>query len=268
MFAEILNNIIERFFSPRKNFHPPSAEVLAVIAAQAKPFDFYRYQRTIGYQPKDWKLFIESLIHRSYLQYITGDWRSNERLEYLGDAVLNFLVAEYVYSLLPVREEGEMTKIRSRLVNRRVLAQRARELQLHEFLLLSSSALQSIEGGSESILADAYEATIGAICVDGGMERAQSFVNRTILSNQSTMAVALLDDNYKSTLLEYAQAHTLGIPRYTVLREEGPDHDRRFTVEVFIGTDSLGTGTGRSKKDAEQAAAAQALDKINNHSTP
>ena len=131
-------------------------------------------------------------------------------------------------------------------------------------MLLSSSALQSIDSGSDSILADAFEAVIGAIYLDGGLTAAREFVTRALLSQSGILNSALTDDNYKSALLEYSQARSLGIPRYAIVREDGPDHDRRFTVEVFLGADSFGAGSGRSKKDAEQAAAAQALERIHN----
>ncbi|MBI4429379.1 MAG: ribonuclease III [Ignavibacteriales bacterium] len=225
-------------------------------------FDVNLFQKTIGYHPVNWKFFFESLLHRSYLQLAGGQWNSNERLEFLGDAVLNFLVADYLHSVHPGMEEGELTKYRSRLVNRKILAQRAKEFRISDFLFLSSSAAQSIDSGSESILADAFEAIIGALYLDGGMEAARAFVHRTILSKEHVLMGARADDNYKSTLLEYAQGRALGIPRYAVVREEGPEHDRRFTVEVFVGSRSYGTGSGRSKKDAEQAAAAMAISKI------
>jgi len=101
--------------------------------------------------------------------------------------------------------------------------------------------------------------------VDGGLDAARGFVSRSLLSDTSILNSALTDDNYKSALLEYAQARSLGVPRYAIVREEGPDHDRRFTIEVFLGTESLGTGSGRSKKDAEQAAAARALESVTTH---
>jgi len=226
-------------------------------------FNAREFQKTIGYKPKDWKLFFESLLHRSYLQFVDEQWNSNERLEFLGDALLNFIVADYLHSAHPTMEEGELTKFRSRLVNRRILAQRAKELQISQFLFLSTSATQSIGSGSESILADAFEALIGALYLDGGLDAASGFIQRTILTKEDVLVGATLDDNYKSTLLEYSQGRGLGIPRYAVVREEGPEHDRRFTIEVFVGSQSFGVGSGRSKKDAEQAAAAQALERIN-----
>lgn len=253
-------------FLPRRSYAHhlgPGAEALA-SAFREKGFDFARFERLIGYRPENWAPFIESLLHRSYLQYLGPQAKSNERLEFLGDSILNSLVAEYLYRLYPSMEEGDLTKIRSRLVNRRALAQRAKELRLSDFLLLSSSALQSVGSGSDSILADAFEAVIGALYVDGGLPAAREFVTRILLAHSGTLNTALTDDNYKSALLEYSQGRSLGVPRYTIVREDGPDHDRRFTVEVFLGTESFGTGTGRSKKDAEQVAAAQALERINN----
>jgi ribonuclease-3 len=225
--------------------------------------DFRRFSEIIGYSPKDWGLFVQSLLHRSYLQYVDQRWRSNERLEFLGDSVLNAAVAEFLYKVYPNMEEGDLTKLRSRLVNRKTLAQRAKDLHITDFLLLSSSAVQSIDSGSESILADAFEAILGAIYLDGGPEAARKFVNRTLLASGDVLNSAQTDDNYKSALLEYAQRNSLGIPRYSVLREEGPEHDRRFTIEVIIGNQSCGVGSGKSKKDAEQSAAAEALDKLN-----
>jgi ribonuclease III len=263
-----LGNLL-RWILPRgsRTFRPgPNAETLA-SAFRDRKFDSARFEQLIGYHPKNWALFQESLLHRSYLQYLGPQVQSNERLEFLGDAILNSLVAEHLYRLYPTMEEGDLTKIRSRLVNRKALALRAKELQLSEFLLLSSSALQSVDNGSDSILADAFEAVIGAIYIDGGLPAAQSFVVRALLSHAGILNSALTDDNYKSALLEYSQGRSLGVPHYTVVKEDGPDHDRRFTVEVFLGAESLGVGSGRSKKDAEQAAAAEALEHINNNQT-
>jgi ribonuclease-3 len=227
-----------------------------------KGFDFSTFERTIGYTPTNWDHFCEALLHRSFLQYVDESWKSNERLEFLGDAVLSFLVADYLCQTHPTMEEGDLTKIRSRLVNRRTLAQRARELNLSEYLLLSTSAAQSVDSGFESILSDAFEAVVGALYIDGGIKEARRFVSRELFSNAEVMSLAVTDDNYKSALLEYAQGHAMGNPRYTVLKEEGPDHDRRFTVEVYLGMLRCGVGMGRSKREAEQAAAAQALDRI------
>lgn len=223
--------------------------------------DVARFEKVIGLRPNNWRLFIEALLHRSFTPQLDQSWRSNERLEFLGDAVLSFIIAEYLHVQHPSMEEGDLTKLRSRLVNRRILAQQARAMHLSDFLLLSPSAAQSIGQGSESILSDAFEAVIGAIYLDAGIEGARDFVRRSLLGSK-TLEGALTDDNYKSALLEYAQAEGSGVPRYVIVREDGPDHDRRFTIEVYIGSQMCGVGNGRSKKEAEQAAAAQALDRV------
>jgi ribonuclease-3 len=227
-----------------------------------KGLTFRRITDVIGYRPRKRELLFEALLHRSFLPLTDGTWVSNERLEFLGDAILNTVVADHVFRLFPHEEEGELTRMRSRLVNRRTLAGRGRALRLDEFLLLSSSATQSMGAGSESMVADAYEAVIGAIYLDGGMAAASDHIHRTLLRAVDIDDVASTDDNYKSALLEYAQANGLGAPRYTVVREEGPEHERRFTIEVSLGNGPWGVGSGRSKKDAEQAAAARAMEQI------
>ncbi|GEM_PF-103549 len=270
----VLNNIFHRlycrFHMLRLWYIPRDVQFQSLVKKlQATGFDFIRFEQTIDYHPRSWKLFLQALLHRSYLQLINEKWDSNERLEFLGDSVLNCVIAEHLFRTYPDMEEGSLTKMRSRLVNRRVLSLRAKEMHLTEFLLLSSSAAQSIDNGSESITADAFESLVGALYLDGGLRAARKFISSTLLKDPGVINSALTDDNYKSALLEYAQARSLGIPRYTVVHEEGPEHDRRFTVEVLINAKSWGTGSGRSKKEAEQSAAEQALENIQlNSSAP
>lgn len=258
-FSDLLRLIVPfRFLLPR-----PSINLGGTAQKDAgKILDFRRFEKMIGYVPRNWTLFVQSLMHRSYLQFVDPSWKSNERLEFLGDSILNSTVADFLYESFPDLEEGDLTKLRSRLVNRRILAQKAKEFRISEFMLLSSSAVQSIGSGSESILADAFEAILGAIYLDGGPRAARRFVYRTLLADKDVLSSAQTDDNYKSALLEFAQRHSLGIPRYSVLKEEGPEHDRRFTIEVIVGNQTYGSGIGKSKKDAEQSAASQALEKI------
>ncbi len=257
-----LFTLLRRFLGRRRTDQRVENVSQQLLEVRGRAFPFREFEHVIGYRPRNWNHFIESLLHRSYLPYLRDRWSSNERLEFLGDAVLNFVVADYLLKTYPEMEEGDLTKVRSRLVNRKILAQRARGLRISEFLLLSSSATQSVDSGSESILADAFEALVGALYLDGGMEAATQFIRRTLLFNDLVMSSLATDENYKSALLEYTQGHSLAIPRYAIVREEGPDHDRRFTVEVYIGSESYGVGTGRNKKEAEQAAAAQALERI------
>lgn len=260
--SRLFDTVFRWFLGRRRHDERVDGVSQQLLEARGKRFPFSEFERTINYRPKNWNLFIESLIHRSYLPYLSSGWSSNERLEFLGDAVLNFIVADYLLTTYPEMEEGDLTKVRSRLVNRKILAQRARDLRMSEFLLLSNSATQSVDSGSESILSDAFEAVVGALYLDGGLDAAAQFVRRILLSNDIVTSSLATDENYKSALLEYTQGHAFAVPRYTIVREEGPDHDRRFTVEVSIGNQTYGLGTGRSKKEAEQAAAAQALERL------
>jgi ribonuclease III len=127
---------------------------------------------------------------------------------------------------------------------------------------MSSSAAQSVGKGGDTILADTYEAVIAAVYLDGGYDAARRFVERQLLAAVRTGSVITADENYKSMLLEYAQSHGLGTPRYVIMHEEGPDHDRTFTVNVLLNNEPRGTGTGKNKKEAEQAAAGRALERL------
>lgn len=220
------------------------------------------FQRLIGYAIRNQELFVQALLHRSFLQRMSRPGRSNERLEFLGDSILNLIVAEYLFHHYPEAEEGELTKIRSRLVNRKALVVYAKEIQLLDFILMSQSAAQSIGKGSDTIVADTFEAVVAAIYLDSGYEPAKEFVERQVLAAIQNGSVGISDENYKSMLLELSQAKGLGIPRYTIVKEEGPDHDRTFTVEVMINNGERGSGVGKNKKEAEQAAAFQALRAI------
>lgn len=217
-------------------------------------------ERRMHYRIHDTAVFIQALQHRSFHQRSQHPARSNERLEFLGDSVLNLIVGEILYRRYPRLQEGELTKLRSRLVNRKALASYARELSLSEFILMSPSAAHAGGKGQETITADTFEAIIAAIYLDRGFRAAQEFVERQVTHAIEDGLVAVHDENHKSLLLEYAQSRGLGVPRYVIVREEGPDHDRTFTVEVVINSSRSGAGVGKNKKEAEQDAARKALD--------
>ncbi len=199
-------------------------------------------------------------MHRSYLQVIGSAGQfSNERLEFLGDSVLGMVVAEYLFSLHTEVLEGELTKMRSWLVNKTSLAICARKLQLDSFLMLSYSASRSLEHGSDSILSDALEAIIGAIYLDSGLETVKKFIIHSLLPIMISKSL-MVDTNYKSNLLETVQALGKNAPKYIVHEESGPDHDKSFVVGVYVNDVLLATGTGKSKKQAEQTAAYNALE--------
>ena len=207
--------------------------------------------------------FEQALTHRSYLQVIDNpDCLSNERLEFLGDAILGMLVAEYLFSLHSKVPEGELTKMRSWLVNRNSLAIAAEKLKLDDFIVMSFSAETSLKKGSSSILADAMEAIIAAIYLDSGISAAKEFILNSLIPILMDKKV-MTDKNYKSILLEKVQAEGKNAPVYNVLDESGPDHEKHFKVGVFIDNKKVGVGEGKSKKKAEQTAAENALKKLN-----
>ncbi len=206
-------------------------------------------------------IFEQAFIHRSYLPILKhSKYFSNERLEFLGDSILGMVVADYLFSLHSHVPEGELTKMRSWLVNSNSLALTARKLLLDKFIKLSFSAEKSLKQGSDSILADALEALIGAIYVDSGFDAAKQFIIHSIIPielNESLMK----DDNYKSILLEKVQSKGYDAPKYNIIDEFGPDHDKTFTVGVYINDNLVAKGSGKSKKQAEQSAAKKALKK-------
>ncbi len=219
-------------------------------------------EQALQYRIRNADLFVQALVHRSYLQQTNQHGESNERLEFLGDSILNLIVGEYLYRHFPSADEGELTKVRSRLVNRKALVAYSKSVNLSKFILMSHSAQQSMGKGSDTIVADTYEAIIAAVYLDGGFDAAKKFVERQLVEALQNRTVITSDENYKSMLLEFAQAHGLGVPRYTIVKEEGPDHDRTFTVEVSLNGKKSGTGTGKNKKEAEQLAASRALERL------
>jgi ribonuclease-3 len=221
---------------------------------------------SIGYRIKNAAYFEQALIHRSYLQIAEHETIvSNERLEFLGDSILNMLIGEFLFHRYTEIQEGDLTKLRSRLVNRKALTLCARALKLEDTILLNASAEQSLTQGNDSLLADAFEAIIAAIYLDCGssLHAVKEFLARTLLTPEMFERILFIDENFKSILLEHTQSRGLGVPRYIVVREEGPDHERIFTVDVYVGDKQMGSGQGRSKKEAEQQAAAEAVEKMN-----
>ena len=223
--------------------------------------DLPELESALRYKIRNPDLFVQALLHRSYLQ-LNEEGQSNERLEFLGDSILNLIVGEYLYHRFPDVDEGELTKVRSRLVNRKALVAYSHSINLSNFILMSPSAAQSLGKGSDTIVADTYEAIIAALYLDGGYAEAKTFVKRQLSEAMQKRTVITSDENYKSMLLEYAQAKGLGVPRYTIVKEEGPDHDRTFTVEVTLKNMKTGAGVGKNKKEAEQLAANKALEQL------
>ena len=216
-----------------------------------------------GREPRDPAVYRQAFRHRSALQTETGEAVSNERLEFLGDAILGMIVAEELFNRYGTVDEGFLTKLRSKLVNGKTLASCARSIGLGDHLELSPNMERASGRDNRSILSDAYEALIGAIYVDQGLDVARAFVERTLLHIVDLDELAQKRDNYKSLLLELSQAQAWPQPAYVVVDEQGPDHDKVFPVEVSIKDRRLGTGTAASKKSAEQRAAREAFERLN-----
>jgi len=204
-----------------------------------------------------------ALTHRSYLS-VTGQGprESNERLEFLGDSVLGLVTSEFLYRAHPDEHEGQLTKTKSLLVSKAILSRRALAMGLGRFVLMSHSEVES--GGRQrlSILADAFEAVIGAIYLDQGFEAARAFIHQWLLKDTKAIASDERHANYKSHLQEYVQSTFHTHPVYRIRSEFGPDHSKHFVVDVLVGKRALGSGRGRNKKEAEQAAARNALEGV------
>jgi ribonuclease III len=202
-----------------------------------------------------------ALTHRSYL-HVTGQRDSNERLEFLGDSVLGLVTSENLYRAHPTEHEGQLTKTKSLLVSKAILSRRALAMGLGRFVLMSHSEVES--GGRQrlSILADAFESVVGAVYLDQGFEAARAFIERWLLADTRAIVADKRHTNYKSHLQEYVQSTYRTHPVYRIRHEMGPDHSKQFMVEVIVGKRTLGEGKGRNKKEAEQAAARNALERV------
>jgi ribonuclease-3 len=226
---------------------------------------FKKLERLIETSIKHRTYYVQALVHRSFLEENEDYMFSNERLEFLGDSILNLVIGEYLFNKFPEEAEGFLTKVRAKMVNRDALNIAAERIQLSEFLLISTNVSQKVISNSKSILSDAFEALIGAIYLDSGLQACRIFIIRFVADPILEEGEHLIDENYKSQLLEYTQANKLSTPVYETVEEEGPHHAKVFTVEASIGNVKYGMGKGMSKKTAEQNAAKLALKKLIDH---
>lgn len=216
-------------------------------------------QKTIGYEFQNPTLLSTALSHSSYVNECkTKNCVSNERLEFLGDSVLGVVTATYLYRAFPDVMEGELTKMRSALVCEGALCARAREISLGDFLRLGRGEESGGGRRRDSILADAFEAVIGAIYLDGGEEPARKFIDRFVIGSAGEVDPHAIRD-YKTALQEIVQKNPGESLSYRTLGTCGPDHDKKFQVEVLLNSNVIGQGEGHSKKEAEQMAAKKAL---------
>ena len=217
-----------------------------------------KLEENIKYSFKNRTLLENALSHSSYANEKHLKYGSNERLEFLGDAVLSVIVADYLYKNFPDRPEGELTKLRASLVCEKSLCGFARNLQLGDFLLLGRGEEQNGGRERDSILADAFEAVLAAVYLDGGMDIAREYVLRFIKEELSHTEDEAFHD-YKTILQEVIQRNPEERLSYVLCGESGPDHNKSFSVEVYLNSNVIGSGTGKTKKRAEQMAAKDAL---------
>ena len=216
------------------------------------------FQEKIGYKFKNEKLIIEALSHSSYANECKKQRKNNERLEFLGDSVLSVIVSDYIFEHFKHLPEGELTKLRASLVCEQALFDFSQKIDLGKYIFLGKG--EEITGGRErpSIVSDAFEAVIAAIYLDGGLNVASKYVLSFIPEDVKPHSVVSFVD-YKTALQEIIQKNPEEKVEYVLTDESGPDHDKKFTVNVMLNSNVIGTGIGKSKKSAEQNAAKEAL---------
>jgi len=222
--------------------------------------DFSKFEKNIGIIFKNKDLLKQAFTHRSYLnEHRDSELVHNERLEFLGDAVLELIVTEYLYVKYPDSSEGELTAYRSALVNAVTLSDAASKISMNDFLLLSKGEAKDVGRARQIILANTIEALIGAIFLDQGYDMAKYFISNNIFNLIEKIIEEKTWLDAKSKFQEQAQDYESTTPLYKTLKEEGPDHDKQFTVGVYLGKNKVAEGMGKSKQEAEQAAANNAL---------
>ena len=238
----------------------PSADAL-IQEGHTDARDWHPLERQIGWRFQQRQLLLQALTHRSYVyEKPSPGLKHNERLEFLGDAILAFLSADYLFQAYPALSEGELTTTRAALVKTATLAGFARRLHLGEYLRMGKGEARTGGRDRDALLAAAFEALLGAIYLDSGLDMARRFV-QPLLEEEARPIVSggHFKDN-KTLLQELAQAHLGVTPTYRVIAEEGPAHSRSYTMEVVLGEHVAGRGQGRNKQSAEQEAALQALE--------
>lgn len=230
---------------------------MAEFKSKAKEF-----QEKSGIQFSNQALFVQAFTHSSYVNEHRGQpFRDNERLEFLGDAVLELTVSQYLFTHYPKMSEGEMTKLRAAIVCEPSLVKFADQLEFGKLILLGKG--EEMTGGRErpALLADVFEAFIGALYLDQGLDAVYRFLSSYVFPKVTEGQFSQVID-YKSQLQEFIQHDNLGEISYQIIQEKGPAHNREFVSEVFLNDQSMGVGTGKSKKEAEQRAAEKALHQL------
>ena len=215
-----------------------------------------KLQKVIEYQFNNLEVLITALTHKSYASD-SGTKQCNERMEFLGDSVLSAIVASWLYNSYPNEPEGKLSQLKSQIVSAANVSSWARTINLGEYVFLGRSEDSKESRNRDSLLCDVFEAIIGAIYLDGGLKYAEEFVLRFLDEKKE-----IIITDYKSRLQEFAQSDYKELPKYQVVKEFGPDHEKKFEVGVYLKDKLLGTGAGHSKKEAQQLAAKKAIENI------
>lgn len=222
--------------------------------------DLSALQMILGVTFKDTNLLLSAITHRSYLnEHRDSTWEHNERLEFLGDAVLELVVTDFLFSTYADKPEGELTAIRAALVNTVSLSAASEQLGVNKYLLMSKGEAKDEGRARQYILANVFEACIGAIYLDQGYDTARNFIAERLFGHTEEIIKKRLWQDAKSRFQELAQEHASITPTYETVSQEGPDHDRVFTIGVYLRREKVAEGKGRSKQEAEQQAAQAAM---------
>jgi ribonuclease-3 len=220
-----------------------------------------RLEAVIGVSFREKMHLLTAITHRSYLnEHRDARQDNNERYEFLGDAVLELVITDFLFSKYPEKPEGELTAVRAALVNTVALSEASLKLGINEYLLLSKGEAKDVGRARQYILANTFEAIVGAIYLDQGYDASREFIASQLFDLTENIVSKRTWQDAKSRFQELAQEHASVTPSYKTLREEGPDHDRQFTVGVFIGAELVAEGAGQAKQEAEQEAAEKAIE--------
>ena len=225
-------------------------------------FDFSSFEKRVGFTFGKKQLLMQAFTHRSFLNEHKGpDIEHNERLEFLGDAVLELVVTDFLYKKYPEKTEGDLTAYRAALVNTNSISDAATKLGMNDYLLLSKGEAKDMGRARQYILANTYEAFIGALYLDQGYDAAHEFIANSLFAKTDEVVAMRLWQDAKSKFQELAQERENETPLYKLVAESGPDHDKKFISGVFLRDKEIGRGDGKSKQEAEQSAAENALMK-------
>jgi ribonuclease III len=231
------------------------------MEAYTTEIDLDQLQKILAVDFTDKKILLSAVTHRSYLnEHREATWEHNERLEFLGDAVLELVVTDFLFGKYPEKPEGELTAVRAALVNTVSLSSASERLGINAFLLMSKGEAKDVGRARQYILANAFEACIGAMYLDQGYETARNFIANRLFPKTEEIVHKRLWQDAKSRFQELAQEYASVTPTYETISQEGPDHDRVFTVGVYLRGQLIAEGSGRSKQEAEQQAAEKAVE--------